>query len=186
MNWDSGLGFNRWHQGKKLGLTQEALVGLASSDSLLPGAQVGRSGRSRCSTTASTSTTRLAARSQDGLVGPGALRRDDGAAGRRQRPARRRAHPGQRRPRGRRRARQRRPAATPPPLYAYDPDIGRLAVTTPDVQHRDRRRQPERVPVRRPRPRAAVRRPAGSGGEHRRAPAGLVRPAGARRRPAGA
>ena len=39
MNWDSGLGFERWHQGKKLGLTQEALVGLASSDSLLPGKQ---------------------------------------------------------------------------------------------------------------------------------------------------
>src|SRR3954453_7036309 len=42
MNWDSGLGFQRWHQAKKLGLTQEALVGLASSDSLLPGAQWGR------------------------------------------------------------------------------------------------------------------------------------------------
>ena len=41
MNWDSGLGFNRWHQGKKLGLTQEALVGLASSDTLLPERQVG-------------------------------------------------------------------------------------------------------------------------------------------------
>ena len=42
MNWDSGLGFERWHQGKKLGLTQEALIGLASSDSLLPGKQWGR------------------------------------------------------------------------------------------------------------------------------------------------
>ena len=42
MNWDSGLGFKRWHQGKKLGLAQEALIGLASSDSLLPGAQWGR------------------------------------------------------------------------------------------------------------------------------------------------
>ena len=42
MNWDSGLGFERWHQGKKLGLTQEALIGLASSDTLLPGAAWGR------------------------------------------------------------------------------------------------------------------------------------------------
>src|SRR5688500_6235933 len=37
MNWDSGLGFERWHQAKKLGLTQQALVGMASAPSLLPG-----------------------------------------------------------------------------------------------------------------------------------------------------
>ena len=42
MNWDSGLGFDRWHQGKKFGLVQEALIGLASSDSLLPNPQYGR------------------------------------------------------------------------------------------------------------------------------------------------
>ncbi len=36
MNWDTGLGFRRWHQTKKLGLAQEALVGLAASRSLLP------------------------------------------------------------------------------------------------------------------------------------------------------
>ena len=30
MNWDSGLGFDRWHQGKKFGLTQEALIGVAT------------------------------------------------------------------------------------------------------------------------------------------------------------
>ena len=27
LNWDSGLGFARWHQGKKLGLAQLALIG---------------------------------------------------------------------------------------------------------------------------------------------------------------
>src|SRR3954452_11619261 len=42
MNWDSGLGFARWHQSKKLGLAQEALIGLASSDTLLPSAAYGR------------------------------------------------------------------------------------------------------------------------------------------------
>ena len=42
MNWDTGLGFERWHQGKKLGLTQEALIGLASSDTLLPSPVWGR------------------------------------------------------------------------------------------------------------------------------------------------
>ena len=36
MNWDSGLGFERWHQAKKLGLTQQALIGMASTPSLLP------------------------------------------------------------------------------------------------------------------------------------------------------
>ena len=45
MNWDSGLGFNRWHQGKKLGLTQEALVGLASSEHAAPERQVGPVGQ---------------------------------------------------------------------------------------------------------------------------------------------
>ena len=69
MNWDSGLGFQRWHQGKKLGLTQEALVGLASSDSLLPSKQWGR-GRRACSTTASAFYDRLASRAPAGLVDP--------------------------------------------------------------------------------------------------------------------
>ena len=34
LNWDTGFGFERWHQGKKLGLSAQALIGLASSDSL--------------------------------------------------------------------------------------------------------------------------------------------------------
>ena len=50
------------------------------------------------------------------------------------------------------------------------------------LQHRGRRGQPERLPVRRPRPRAPVRRPAGGRGEHRRPPAGVLRPARPRRR----
>ena len=29
LNWDTGLGFKRWHQGKKLGLSQAALLGIA-------------------------------------------------------------------------------------------------------------------------------------------------------------
>ena len=29
LNWDTGLGFKRWHQGKKLGLSQSALLGIA-------------------------------------------------------------------------------------------------------------------------------------------------------------
>ena len=42
----------------------------------------------------------------------------------------------------RRRARRRARPREPPPLYAYDPDTGRLAVTTPRLQHRDRGGQP--------------------------------------------
>src|SRR3954452_21243719 len=36
MNWDTGLGFDRWHFAKKFGLAQEALIGFATSDALLP------------------------------------------------------------------------------------------------------------------------------------------------------
>jgi hypothetical protein len=31
LNWDTGLGFRRWHQAKKLGLAQHALIGIASA-----------------------------------------------------------------------------------------------------------------------------------------------------------
>ena len=34
LNWDTGFGFERWHQAKKLGLSAQALIGLASSDTL--------------------------------------------------------------------------------------------------------------------------------------------------------
>jgi hypothetical protein len=36
LNWDTGLGFGRWHQGKKVGLAQTALLGLAACDELRP------------------------------------------------------------------------------------------------------------------------------------------------------
>ena len=36
LNWDTGLGFERWHQAKKLGLSQQALIGIASAPSLAP------------------------------------------------------------------------------------------------------------------------------------------------------
>ena len=74
MNWDSGLGFNRWHQAKKFGLTQEALVGLASSDSLLPGTQWGRWAKTMLDN-GFDFYERLAERSPDGLAGRRAVRR---------------------------------------------------------------------------------------------------------------
>ena len=42
MNWDSGLGFERWHQAKKLGLAQQALIGIAQTPRLQPGREWGR------------------------------------------------------------------------------------------------------------------------------------------------
>ena len=36
LNWDTGFGFERWHQAKKLGLSQQALIGIASAPSLAP------------------------------------------------------------------------------------------------------------------------------------------------------
>ncbi len=36
LNWDTGFGFRRWHQAKKLGLSQQALIGIASAPQLAP------------------------------------------------------------------------------------------------------------------------------------------------------
>ena len=42
LNWDSGLGFKRWHVGKKFGLAQQALIGVAQTPRLQPGRAWGR------------------------------------------------------------------------------------------------------------------------------------------------
>jgi len=42
LNWDSGLGFDRWHQAKKLGLAQQALIGIAQTPELQPSPACGR------------------------------------------------------------------------------------------------------------------------------------------------
>jgi hypothetical protein len=129
MNWDSGLGFARWHQGKKLGLTQEALIGLASSDTLLPGEQWGQWSKSMLDN-GFDFYARLAARSKNGLPDPvlfNLTQVPQGpssaylAASRIQPNAARAIDAGL----------GKKVSATPPPLYSYDPDIGRLAVTTP-------------------------------------------------------
>ena len=129
MNWDSGLGFERWHQGKKLGLTQEALIGLASSDTLLPGKQWGQWSKSMLDN-GFDFYSRLVARSKNGLPDPvlfNVTQVPQGpssaylAVSRMQANAARAVDAGL----------GKKASATPPPLYSYDPDIGRLAVTTP-------------------------------------------------------
>ena len=128
LNWDSGLGFDRWHQAKKLGLAQLALIGIAQARRLQPA--------SRWGTWAKWMLDRGLRFYEQLPVGEGGLPdpvlfklftvpQSVGsarlAAARLQANAARAVEAGLGRMR----------AAAPPPLYAFDPDIGRLAVTTP-------------------------------------------------------
>jgi hypothetical protein len=130
MNWDSGLGFARWHQGKKLGLTQEALIGVATgASSLLPGPEWARYAKYMLDRGLEFYV-RESARSRGGVPDPlffgvNAVPQGEGSArlavARVMANAARAADAGMGAMRG----------AEPPSLYAFDPDIGRLAVTTP-------------------------------------------------------
>ena len=71
------------------------------------------------------------------------------------------------------------PAEEPPPLYAFDPSIGRLAITTPTYNTAIVPRQQRRVPLRGHRHRALVRLAPARDLAHRRARAGGVRAGGA-------
>jgi hypothetical protein len=128
MNWDSGLGFERWHQAKKLGLSQQALIGIAQTPRLQPGREWGRWAKWMLDRGL-----RFYERlpvAEGGLPDPvlfqlftvpqtvGSARL---AAVRLQANAARAVEAGLGRMRGER----------PPALYAYDPDIGRLAISTP-------------------------------------------------------
>ena len=110
-----------------------------------------------------------ARRARDGgAARPASSSASRGPAERRQRPARpprgwRPTPPARSTPGSARSAR-----AAPPPLYAFDPDIGRLAVTTPAYNTAIVAVNQRRLPVRRHRPRAPVRRRAGGRREHRR------------------
>ena len=136
LNWDTGFGFERWHQAKKLGLSQQALIGIASAPALAPRPSRARLGE--VDARPRLRRLRAPARPQRRRAAGAALRRQRGAAADRERAARARADDLQRGPRDRRRARLRAGAQEPPPLYSFDPDTGRLAVTTPVVQHGDR------------------------------------------------
>ena len=129
MNWDSGLGFERWHQAKKFGLVQQALIGIASARELQPSAAYGRWAKSMLDSGLELYD-RWAQRSPDGLPapvafglkvvpqGPGSARL---GASRMQANAARAIAAGLGSMRG----------EDPPALYSFDPDIGRLAITTP-------------------------------------------------------
>ena len=176
LNWDTGLGFKRWHQGKKLGLAQAALLGIAVCPELTPrgewaehvldqsfglfdrwvtqagGALPPANAFDVPSMDANESSAVLAgARVQANAAQAALLGLAD------------------------------MPSSVPPPLYSFDPDVGRLAVTTPAYNTAV-------IPVnhdaflRRDRAGAPVRRRPGSGERRGRATAGLVRGGRARRR----
>ena len=128
LNWDTGASFRRWHQGKKLGLAQAALLGIATAPSLQPTPAHGRwakyvfdrglalfdrwsRGGAELPPAVLFGVTRT----------PGSLADARLAAARIQANAARAVALGM----------GRLPSEAPPPLYAYDPDVGRLAVTTP-------------------------------------------------------
>jgi hypothetical protein len=127
LNWDTGLGFRRWHQAKKLGLSQQALIGIASAPGLAGprtrawakwildqglvfylrqahaagGLALGLFFGVRVKPQSIGSARLAAAR-----VAANAARAVAGGLGHAR-------------------------ASAPPPLYAFDPDTGRLAVSTP-------------------------------------------------------
>ena len=128
LNWDTGASFRRWHQGTKFGLAQAALLSIATAPSLQPGPEYGRWAKylfdrglelfdrwSRGGAVLPPAVAFGVTRTPGGL-GEARL-----AAARMQANAVRAAGLGL----------GALPSELPPPLYAYDPDVGRLAVTTP-------------------------------------------------------
>ena len=128
MNWDSGLGFYRWHQRKKMGLAQQALIGIAAQPELQPGREWGawakwmldRGLLGYASLVARER--RIPAPLAFGVdVVPQTKGTAYLAAARHEANAIRALEAGLGHAR----------AAEPPALYSFDPDSGRLAVTTP-------------------------------------------------------
>ena len=74
----------------------------------------------------------------------------------------------------------RKPGQVPPPLYAFDPDTGRLAVTTPTYNTAIVAVNQRAFPYGGLDLARLFDGTQEVAGEHRRAPAGLVRPDGAR------
>ena len=128
LNWDTGLGFERWHQAKKLGLAQQALIGIAQTRSLQPGSEWGRWAKAMLDRGLQFYE-RLPV-GEGGLPDPVLFKlftvpQSVGSA--RLAAARLEANAARALEAGLGRMR----SAAPPPLYAFDPDVGRLAVTTP-------------------------------------------------------
>jgi hypothetical protein len=128
LNWDTGLSFARWHQSKKHGLCLPSLMAIALAGRLQPLPAYGRWAKHLFDRALQLYARTLDERGSLPPAVPFGLRataRGDGDA--ELYAARMLCDAAQAASRGLGRVR----AETPPPLYAYDPDIGRLAITTP-------------------------------------------------------
>jgi hypothetical protein len=127
LNWDTGFGFGRWHQTKKLGLAQQALIGMAAGGRLAPSGS-----ESAWAKDLVEAGFRLYARRlpEGAGVAPGLFydlkphpqsdKQAQLGAARIEANAARAVAAGL----------GARPGARPPSLYSFDPATGRLAVTT--------------------------------------------------------
>jgi hypothetical protein len=128
LNWDTGFGFGRWHQTKKIGLAQQALIGIAMGGRLSPSPQEAAWAKHLLERGFELYERRLP---PDEGVAPGLFyplpvhpqspKQAMLGASRISANAARAWAVGLGRKAG----------AVPPPLYSFDPATGRLAVTTP-------------------------------------------------------
>jgi hypothetical protein len=128
LNWDTGLGFSRWQQVKKPPLCQQSLLAIALSPHFQPDPAYGRWARYMFDRGLELFDRIVAER--HGLppqVMFGVKRTPSAAGDSELAIGRLQANAAQACVLGLARVR----SEQPPPLYAYDPDIGRLAITTP-------------------------------------------------------
>jgi hypothetical protein len=128
LNWDTGFGFRRLHQSKKIPLAQQGLLAIAAGGDLSPGP----AWQAWAKTILDRGIGLYLRWLPDGEGLAPALNFDMTA---RPQPAAHAVLAAARMAANAARAVQagvgRRQGAVPPPLYAFDPDVGRLAVTTP-------------------------------------------------------
>ncbi|CAA9517535.1 MAG: hypothetical protein AVDCRST_MAG69-2859 [uncultured Solirubrobacteraceae bacterium] len=128
LNWDTGLGFNRWHQTKKIGLSQQALIALASTEALQTRSSQGP--WAKWTFDRGLALFEEWSRRAGGVPPPvsfGVIRKSLGASSARLGVSRMQANAARAISAGLGSV----AAVAPPSLYAFDPDVGRLAVSTP-------------------------------------------------------
>jgi hypothetical protein len=129
LNWDTGFGFRRWHQTKKLGLSQQALIGIATAPELAPHPNAQAWAKWMLDRGFDFYERQLG-RNDDAPPGVffGVHKIPQDAVSQRLALTRMSSNAARAVAAGLGSA----PAKEPPPLYAFDPDTGRLAVTTAD------------------------------------------------------
>ena len=179
LNWDTGYGFKRWHAGRTWALAQQGLLAIAASPRFHPRPELGGWAKhqfdrglalyERLSQAAADGKGIAPSNLYDVNVAPLGPSIRELFAARMQANAVRAVALGL----------GGMQAPEPPPLYSFDGDIGRLAVTTQALLDRRAAGQPARLPVRRHGAVPAVRRRPAGGLERRRPAVGKLRRAGA-------